>query len=152
MLQLLSKVEIIDNSGGTRGRIIKILNKKKYGKVGGLVLLSVTKNVPNSKIRKGTVHKAIVVRTSVKNRVLEKSTEFFSNSVVLVKVNGNDYLPMGCRAPVNGSSAANVGSRFPQPVHLLRRRGASRSVHRQYSPLPLGTRQRMSRCPPACRL
>ena len=44
MLQLLSKVDIIDNSGGTRGRIIKILNKKKYGKVGGLVLLSVTKS------------------------------------------------------------------------------------------------------------
>jgi large subunit ribosomal protein L14 len=97
MLQLLSKVDIIDNSGGTRGRIIKILNKKKYGKVGGLVLLSVTKNVSNSKIRKGTVHKAIIVRTSVKNRVLEKSTRFYNNSVVLVKVNGNDYLPIGSR-------------------------------------------------------
>ena len=111
MLQLLSKVEIIDNSGGIRGRIIKILNKKKYGKVGGLVLLTVTKNVPNSKIRKGTVHKAIIVRTSVKNRVLDKSTLFFSNSVVLVKVNGNDYLPIGSRikGPISSELKGKVG-------------------------------------------
>lgn len=111
MLQLLSKVEIIDNSGGTRGRIIKILNKKKYGKVGGLVLLTVTKNVPNSKIRKGTIHKAIIVRTSVKNRGLDKSTLFFSNSVVLVKVNGNDYLPIGSRikGPISSELKGKVG-------------------------------------------
>ena len=61
--------------------------------------------------RKGTIHKAIIVRTSVKNRGLDKSTLFFSNSVVLVKVNGNDYLPIGSRikGPISSELKGKVG-------------------------------------------
>jgi large subunit ribosomal protein L14 len=64
MLQLNSKVKVLDNSGATKARVIKILNKKKIGKVGSLVLLSIVRNLRGSKIRKGSVQKGVIVRTN----------------------------------------------------------------------------------------
>lgn len=70
MIRLLSKVKIIDNSGGLLGRCIKILKpkvqgspKKAYASVGDLILISVLKTIPGSKIKKGDLFKAVVVRT-----------------------------------------------------------------------------------------
>ena len=97
MLQLNTKVKVLDNSGAVKARIIKILNKKKFGKVGGLVLVSIVKNLRGSKIRKGSVQKAIIVRTNTSTRGLHCKTRWFENSIVLVKEKGNDYLPIGSR-------------------------------------------------------
>ena len=69
MISLLTKVHIIDNSGGILGRCIKILKPlKQHAKVGDLILISVIKTVSGSKeffkVQKGDVVKAIVVRTT----------------------------------------------------------------------------------------
>ena len=97
MLQLNSKVNILDNSGATKGRIIKILNKKKVGKVGGLVLVAISRNIRGSKIRKGSVQKGVIVRTNTNIKGFHCRVRWFENSVVLVKEKGNDYLPIGSR-------------------------------------------------------
>ena len=65
MISLLTTVQIIDNSGGIIGRCIKILkpHNRKYAKLGELILVSILKTIPGSKIRKGEVYKATIIRT-----------------------------------------------------------------------------------------
>lgn len=69
MIWLLSEVKIIDNTGGLWGKCIKILSskssspKKSFGKVGDLILITVTKTLPGSKMQKGDIVKALIVRT-----------------------------------------------------------------------------------------
>jgi len=66
MIGLLSKVVIIDNSGGLIGRCIKVLkNGVKYpmGKIGDIIIVSVIKT-SGGLIQKGDIHKALIVRTS----------------------------------------------------------------------------------------
>ena len=64
---MLTKVKIIDNSGGIEARIIKILNKKSKLNVGSLVLVSILSNIPNSKVRKGQIYKALIVNDNCNN-------------------------------------------------------------------------------------
>lgn len=103
---MLAKYKIKDNSGATYGRVIKILNKKSSVKVGGLVLISVLKNIPRSKIRKGDMQKGVIV-TGEDCRLLIKKT------LVLVKVpsKGNEFVPLGTRikVPVNSSLKGYLG-------------------------------------------
>ena len=69
MIRLLSKVKIIDNSGGLWGKCIDIVQpkdksqKSKFGRVGDLILISITKTIPGSKYQKGDIIKALIVRT-----------------------------------------------------------------------------------------
>ncbi len=97
MLQLLSKVKIIDNSGGKKGRVIKILNNKKIGKIGDLVLVSILKNQPSSKIRKGTIHMGIIVRTKVRSNRNPYNIVWSDNAIALVKKQKNNIIPIGSR-------------------------------------------------------
>ena len=101
---MLTKLKIIDNSGAVIGRIIKILNKKSSLAVGTLVLISVQKNIPHSKIRKGDTVKAVVVNGSYKNLL---STIDAKKSLILVKLGpkGKEYLPIGTRIKGPVSSA-----------------------------------------------
>ncbi len=65
MIGLLSKVKIIDNSGALEGRCIKVLkpgNSQAPATIGDLIVLSVIKISSGSKILKGDVLRAIVVR------------------------------------------------------------------------------------------
>jgi large subunit ribosomal protein L14 len=101
---MLTKLKIIDNSGAIIGRIIKILNKKSSLAVGTLVLVSVQKNIPHAKIRKGDTVKAIVVNGSYNNLVSVINT---TKSLILVKLapKGKEYLPLGTRIKGPVSSA-----------------------------------------------
>jgi large subunit ribosomal protein L14 len=113
---MLTKLKIIDNSGATQGRIIKILNKKKDLKVGCLVLVSILRNIPNSKVRKGDIYKAVIVTGSTVNSYTLKS-------IILVKVvpKGTDYIPLGTRikGPVSSILKKSVG--MLKVLHLSKR-------------------------------
>jgi large subunit ribosomal protein L14 len=93
MISLLTKVQIIDNSGGIIARCIKILSpdNRKYGKLGDLILVSILKTIPSSKIRQGEIYKATIVRTKKSN------VKFDTNAVLLVKTNPKttDLTPIG---------------------------------------------------------
>lgn len=91
---MLTKVKIIDNSGATSGRIIKILNKKTKLDVGVMVLISVLSNIANSKIRKGQIFKALIVKDKTNLIYGSFNTE---RHVILIKTKNNEILPIGSR-------------------------------------------------------
>ena len=70
MVRISTKVKIIDNSGGLWGRCIAVLTpknksqKKRYAKIGDLILISLIKVMPGSKYKKGDTIRAVVVRTN----------------------------------------------------------------------------------------
>lgn len=91
MIQLQTVLKVSDNSGGRTVKCIKVLGgfKRKAAKVGDIILVSVKslrkKKRINSKVKKGEVYKAVVVRSKIKQRrkngVLIKS---FENSVSIL--------------------------------------------------------------------
>jgi large subunit ribosomal protein L14 len=102
MIQLLTKVNIIDNSGGLIGRCIKILSPhgRDYAKVGDIILVSIKETIKSSntrdsqlkgnKLTKGSMFKALVVRTKSSCGVLHKKlAKYDDNAVVLLKSNVN---------------------------------------------------------------
>ena len=98
------------------GRVIKILNKKKDLKVGHLVLVSVLKNISNSKIRKGDVHKAVIVTGKTPYLDTVKSS-------ILVKIvsKGGDYIPVGSRLKGPVCSVLKKFNGMLKILHLSKR-------------------------------
>lgn len=101
MLQLLSKVNIVDNSGVLKGRVIKILTPKntRIGKLGGLIIISSKIAIKNSGILPGSKFKALIIRTKSKSSVYPYSFTNNENAVVLVKAapKNDEYLPVATR-------------------------------------------------------
>jgi large subunit ribosomal protein L14 len=109
MIGLLSKVIIIDNSGGLIGRCIKVLKPgiKPKGLIGDVIIVSVIKTSSGSLIQKGDIHKALIVRT-IK---LYNNVKWSTNAVVLIKGNDkSDYQPVGTRIKAGGPISKNLNS------------------------------------------
>lgn len=97
MIQMLSVMDVADNSGAKKVMCIKVLggSKRKYASVGDIVVCSVKDALPNGKVKKGSLAKAVVVRTSKEIRRRDGSyIRFDSNSAVLVDKDGE---PIGTR-------------------------------------------------------
>lgn len=97
MIQVESELDIADNSGARRVRCIKVLggSKRRYASIGDVIVVSVREALPNSKIKKGSVAKAVVVRTKKGVRRQDGSViRFDTNSAVLI---GADKQPIGTR-------------------------------------------------------
>ena len=65
MIQVQTELMVADNTGARRVECIKVLggSKRRYAGVGDLIVISVKDAIPKGKVKKGSVHKAIVVRT-----------------------------------------------------------------------------------------
>ena len=97
MIQVESVLEVADNSGARKVQCIKVLGgaKRKYASVGDIIKVSVKEAIPNSKIRKGTVLQAVIVRTAKEIRRPDGSyIRFDNNAAVLVN---NQREPVGTR-------------------------------------------------------
>jgi large subunit ribosomal protein L14 len=97
MIQMQSVMDVADNSGAKKVMCIKVLggSKRKYASVGDIVVCSVKDALPNGKVKKGSIAKAVVVRTSKELRRSDGSyIRFDSNSAVLVDKDGE---PIGTR-------------------------------------------------------
>ena len=97
MIQVESVLEVADNSGARKVQCIKVLggSKRKYASVGDIIKVSVKEAIPNSKIRKGTVLQAVIVRTAKEIRRPDGSyIRFDNNAAVLVN---NQREPIGTR-------------------------------------------------------
>ena len=97
MIQVQTELLVADNTGAKRVECIKVLggSKRRYAGVGDLIVISVKEALPNGKVKKGSVHKAVVVRT--KKEIFRKDGskgQFDSNSVVLTDETGE---PIGTR-------------------------------------------------------
>jgi large subunit ribosomal protein L14 len=97
MIQMRSNLEVADNSGARRVQCIKVLggSKRKYASVGDVVVVSVKDAIPNGKVKKGDVARAVIVRTAKELRRPDGSyIRFDNNSAVLVDKEGE---PVGTR-------------------------------------------------------
>jgi len=97
MIQQQTRMDVADNSGAKELFCIKVLGgtRRKYASVGDVVVVSVKEAIPNSKVKKGEVHKAVVVRTRRPVRRADGSyIRFDDNSAVLIN---NQLEPIGTR-------------------------------------------------------
>lgn len=97
MIQQQTRMAVADNSGAKELYCIKVLGgtRRKYASVGDVVVVSVKEAIPNSKVKKGEVHKAVIVRTRRAVRRPDGSyIRFDDNSAVLIN---NQLEPIGTR-------------------------------------------------------
>ena len=97
MIQMQTRLGVADNSGAKRVQCLKVLggSKRRYASIGDEIIVSVKEALPNSKVRKGEVQRAVVVRTR-KEIARPDGTyiRFDDNAAVLVDNNGQ---PLGTR-------------------------------------------------------
>ncbi|HCJ39889.1 MAG TPA: 50S ribosomal protein L14 [Halieaceae bacterium] len=97
MIQTESYLEVADNSGARRVMCIKVLggSKRRYAGVGDIIKISVKEAIPNSRVKKGDVYHAVVVRTKHGVRRGDGSLiRFDNNAAVLLNA---QYQPVGTR-------------------------------------------------------
>jgi len=97
MIQRETKVIVADNSGAKWGKCIGILggSKKKYAYIGDIIVIAVKEAIPRTKIAKGDVKRAVVVRTKKEFRRKDGSyIRFDENAVVIINEKGD---PEGTR-------------------------------------------------------
>ena len=90
MIQTESILEVADNSGAKKVKCIKVLggSKKRYARVGDLIVVTIKKSIPSANLKKGEVHKAVVVRTKKESKRKDGSyIRFDDNAVVIVNDN-----------------------------------------------------------------
>ncbi|RYZ60423.1 MAG: 50S ribosomal protein L14 [Proteobacteria bacterium] len=98
MIQMESVLMSGDNSGAKVLKCFKVLggSKRRYATVGDTIVVAIKETIPNSKVKKGSVHKAVIVRTSKEILRKDGSTiRFDENAAVLIK--GKDSEPVGTR-------------------------------------------------------
>ena len=97
MIQHMTELDVADNSGAKLLRCIKVLggSKRRYASIGDIIVVSVKEAMPKSKVKKGDVKKAVVVRTKKSIQRKDGSTiRFDDNSAVLINEQGE---PIGTR-------------------------------------------------------
>ena len=87
MIQMRTVLDVADNSGARKVQCIKVLggSKRKYASIGDVIVVSVKEAIPNAKVKKGEVMKAVVVRTAKElGRSDGTYIKFDNNSAVLI--------------------------------------------------------------------
>ena len=97
MIQVQTELNVADNTGAKIVECIKVLggSKQRYATIGDLIVISVKEAIPNGKVKKGTVHRAVVVRT--KKAIYRNdgsAVKFDNNAVVITDEKGE---PIGTR-------------------------------------------------------
>lgn len=97
MVQSFTRLSVADNSGAKELMCIKVLggSHKKYASIGDIIVVSVKKAIPNGKVKKGQVLKAVIVRTKKEiHRDNGSLVRFDDNAAVLLDAKRE---PMGTR-------------------------------------------------------
>jgi large subunit ribosomal protein L14 len=97
MIQSETMLEVADNSGARRVQCIKVLggSKRKYASVGDVIVVSIKEAIPRGRVKKGDIHRAVVVRTAKEIRRPDgTSIRFDRNAAVLINPTGE---PIGTR-------------------------------------------------------
>jgi len=114
MIQQESRLKVADNSGARELLVIKVLggSGRHYASVGDVVVATVKKAVPNSNVKKSTVVRAVIVRTSKEIRRTDGSYIRFDDNAAVI---------------LGADSRQPIGTRIFGPVaRELRERGYSR--------------------------
>jgi large subunit ribosomal protein L14 len=97
MIQVQTELNVADNTGARIVDCIKVLggSNRRYASIGDIIVVTVKETIPNGKIKKGTVHKAIVVRTKYSiHRNDGSKVKFDNNAAVIIDDKGE---PVGTR-------------------------------------------------------
>lgn len=97
MIQMQTRLNVADNSGAKEVMCVKVLggSKRRFASIGDVIVVSIKEALPNAKVKKGDVAKAVVVRTVQKLRRQDGSyIRFDDNSAVLINANKE---PIGTR-------------------------------------------------------
>lgn len=106
MIQVECELDVADNSGAKLVKCIKVLggSRRRYAYVGDIIVVSIREVAPGGQVKKGEVHKAVIVRQKYKCRRSDGSVlSFDSNACVLIDDKQN---PRGTR--ISGSIAREV--------------------------------------------
>jgi len=97
MIQVESNLDVADNSGARRVQCIKVLggSKRKTASVGDIIVVAVKEAIPRGKVKKGTVERAVIVRTAYPVRRQDGTViRFDRNAAVLINKQNE---PIGTR-------------------------------------------------------
>ena len=97
MIQMQTNLDVADNSGARRVQCIKVLggSKRKVASVGDVIVVSVKDAIPRGRVKKGDVHRAVIVRTAKEIRRQDGTAiRFDKNAAVLINKQGE---PIGTR-------------------------------------------------------
>jgi large subunit ribosomal protein L14 len=97
MIQSETNLEVADNSGARRVQCIRVLggSRRKFASIGDVIVVAVKEAIPRGKVKKGDVHKAVIVRTAKEiHRPDGSAIRFDRNAAVLITPQGE---PIGTR-------------------------------------------------------
>jgi large subunit ribosomal protein L14 len=97
MIQMQTVLDVADNSGAKRVMCVKVLggSRRRYATIGDVVIVAIREALPNAKVKKGDVARAVVVRTAKEIQRADGSyIRFDTNSAVLISAQGE---PIGTR-------------------------------------------------------
>ncbi|MDP6979826.1 MAG: 50S ribosomal protein L14 [Myxococcota bacterium] len=97
MIQMESKLSVADNSGARRVKCIRVLggSRRRFASVGDVIVVAVAEAMPNARVKKGDVRRAVIVRTKKAiGRPDGTTIAFDENAAVLVD---NSKEPVGTR-------------------------------------------------------
>ncbi|HYL33677.1 MAG: 50S ribosomal protein L14 [Alphaproteobacteria bacterium] len=97
MIQMQTNLEVADNSGARRVQCIKVLggSMRRWATVGDVIVVSVKEAIPRGRVKKGDVHKAVIVRTAQPIRRADGSAIRFDRNAAVLIDNQNE--PIGTR-------------------------------------------------------
>ena len=97
MIQVQTELSVADNTGARTVECIRVLGgtRSRYASVGDIIVVAVKDAIPNGKVKKGSVHRAVVVRTKYSiHRKDGSKVKFDNNAVVITDEKGE---PIGTR-------------------------------------------------------
>lgn len=102
MIQQESRLTVADNSGAKEVLCIKVLGgtRKRYARIGDRIIVTVKNAIPSGNIKKGTVSKAVVVRTSKETRRADGSYIRFDDNAVVLLNNAGEMIGTRIFGPV----------------------------------------------------
>ena len=116
MIQMQTNLDVADNSGARRVQCIKVLggSKRRFASVGDVIVVSVKEAIPRGRVKKGEMHRAVVVRTAKEIRRADGSAiRFDSNAAVLLN---NNNEPVGTR--IFGPVTRELRAKFMRIISL----------------------------------
>jgi large subunit ribosomal protein L14 len=116
MIQMQTVLEVADNSGARSVMCIKVLggSHRRYARIGDIIKVSIKDAIPRSKVKKGSVMKAVVVRTAQGIRRDDGSLIRFDGNAAVLLNNQNE--PIGTR--IFGPVTRELRERFMKIISL----------------------------------
>ena len=102
MIQVESTLQVADNSGAKKVACIKVIggSHRRYATVGDTIMVSVKEAIPHSKVKKGDVMRAVIVRTSKEVRRSDGSYIKFDNNAAVLVYNTGELVGTRIFGPV----------------------------------------------------